>query len=272
MLSFENEGLLSVGELAQEVNPGTAVYYVHLGEDGSADRTATFYGNVTEQVAEVCAALALEPALANAPAINAMGFSQGGQFLRAYVERCNAPPVATLVTLGSQHNGIYEFQDCGASDWLCRGASGFLKGNTWTDWVQAHLVPAQYFRDPEDLDTYLDKSNFLADINNEREAKNLLYMANIQQLDKFVMYVFDHDTTAIPKESGWFSEVNRTSGEVVPLMDRKIYTEDWLGLKVLGDSGRLEFRSAEGKHMNVTDDLLRFIFTKDFAPDGNEAE
>jgi palmitoyl-protein thioesterase len=37
---------------------------------------------------------------------DAMGFSQGGQFLRGFVERCNHPPVRNLITWGSQHNGI----------------------------------------------------------------------------------------------------------------------------------------------------------------------
>lgn len=47
--------------------------------------------------------LKADPALANG--FNAVGFSQGGQFLRAYVERYNDPPVHNLVTFGGQHMG-----------------------------------------------------------------------------------------------------------------------------------------------------------------------
>lgn len=36
-----------------------------------------------------------------------IGFSQGGLFLRAYAERCNDPPLKTLVTFGSPHNGMF---------------------------------------------------------------------------------------------------------------------------------------------------------------------
>ena len=32
---------------------------------------------------------------------------KGGQFLRAYVERCNKPRVYNLITYGAQHNGKY---------------------------------------------------------------------------------------------------------------------------------------------------------------------
>ena len=44
-------------------------------------------GNLTEQLAQVCSDLASHPILSPAPAVNALGFSQGGQFLRGFVER-----------------------------------------------------------------------------------------------------------------------------------------------------------------------------------------
>lgn len=36
---------------------------------------------------------------------DAIGFSQAGQFLRAYVERHSNPPVHNLITFGAQHMG-----------------------------------------------------------------------------------------------------------------------------------------------------------------------
>jgi len=41
---------------------------------------------VNDQVAEACETLAADPQLADG--FNAVGFSQGGQFLRALVQRC----------------------------------------------------------------------------------------------------------------------------------------------------------------------------------------
>lgn len=229
-------------------------------------------GNLTMQVEKVCADIASHPILSKAPAINAIGFSQGGQFIRAYVERCNNPPVANLVTFGSQHNGISEFQNCLANDWACQGWQSLLRGNTWSAFVQNKLVPAQYFRNPEDLENYLEHSNFLADLNNERTMKNSTYKENIKKLERFVMYVFEEDKTVIPKESGWFSEVNRTSLKVTKLQDRKIYIEDWLGLKWLDERERLEFRTLEGGHMQLSDELLIDTFKRYFTPRANDAE
>src|ERR1700733_4614471 len=143
---FDNDGLKDVATLANEVNPGTYVHIIKLADDGGSDRTASFFGNVTEQVEQVCEQLASDPILSTAPAIDALGFSQGGQFLRGYVERCNNPPVRNLVTFGSQHNGIAEFQACAPTDWLCKGAMALLRVNTWSNYVQSRLVPAQYYR------------------------------------------------------------------------------------------------------------------------------
>lgn len=248
--------------LAEAANPGTLVYMIRLDDDASRDQSATFLGNVTEQLAKVCADLAAHPILSTAPAIDALGFSQGGQFLRGYVERCNNPPVRSLVTFGSQHNGISSFRSCNSGDWLCRGAMLLLRGNTWSGIAQNQVVPAQYYRDPADLDKYLEHSNFLADINNEREVKNQVYKENIARLENLVMYMFEDDTTAIPKESAWFEEVNGT--EITPLRARKLYSEDWIGLRKLDRKGGLKFRTTPGGHMQLSEKVLTEAFTEYF--------
>lgn len=265
--SFDADGIKDIAELADAINPGTYTYAIHLADDGSSDRSDTFFGNVTKQIDDVCAQLAKDPILSTAPAIDALGFSQGGQFLRGYVERCNNPPVRNLITFGSQHNGISEFQNCkSATDFVCQGANALLKFGTWSNYVQSRLVPAQYYRDPEHLDDYLAHSNFLADINNERLSKNTTYKKNLASLETLVMYVFKDDLTVVPKETAWFSEVNRTSGEVTPLKERKIYTEDWIGLKQLDGRGSLVFKTIEGAHMALTDKVLNATFKTYFGP------
>ena len=170
------------------------------------------------------------------------------------------------MTFGSQHNGISEFQSCGSGDWVCQGARGLLRGNTWSNLAQSRLVPAQYFRDAEEIDAYLENSNFLADVNNERETKNITYKENMRRLEKFVMYVFSEDTTVVPPESGWFSEVNATTGKETKLKDTMMYKEDWLGLRELDEDNRLEFRVADGGHMRLTDEVLIEAFEQYFRP------
>jgi len=282
--SADADGLKSVADLVDTIHPGTYTYLISpTGQSGSADRQASFYGNVTTQLLSVCHALASDPILRTAPAIDAVGFSQGGQFLRGYIQRCGewAPPVRSLITFGSQHNGIAEFQKCAsATDWICQGANALLKSSTvWSDFVQSRLVPAQYYRNPNDYENYLTHSNFLADINNERAEKNETYKTNLAAIEKFVMVVFRDDQTVIPKESGWFSEVNATTDSagiekrtVTPLRDRPIYKEDWIGLKALDEKHGLDFVEVEGEHMRLSDKDLKSLFKAYLGPLGKSFE
>ncbi|KAK3721736.1 hypothetical protein LTR37_002901 [Vermiconidia calcicola] len=273
---FDADGLQSTGELAQEVNPGTYVYYIRTADDGNTDRTNTFFGNLTTQIDGVCDAIHNDTRLldrvTNSLRVDALGFSQGGQFLRGLLERCDGLSIRSLVTFGSQHNGIAQFQTCGTFDLVCKGATALVKNNAWTDYVQNKVVPAQYYRTINETtglgsDEYVAHSNFLSDVNNERETKNEAYSAKIASLEKFAMYVFEEDVTVVPKESGWFAEKNSTSGEVTPLRERKMYREDWLGLKKLDEEGGLVFRNASGAHMELDDEILTKAFKEFFGPE-----
>ena len=269
--NYAADGLHEVGDLANKTNPGTYVYYISLDDDPNGDSRATFLGNVTEQIAQVCQTISTHDVLSKAPGFNALGFSQGGQFLRGLVQRCgDVIKVRNLVTFGSQHNGIAKYQICKDDDWVCKAYVGLLKANTWGGWVQGHLVPSQYFKATNDstgepMDEYLEHSNFLADINNEREVKNATYAKRIAELDHLVLYLFGDDTTVIPKESGWFAYKNGTDGKVTPLRERDVYKEDWIGLRKLDEKGGLHFETTQGGHMALSDEVLTDVFEKYFS-------
>ncbi|KIW77334.1 hypothetical protein Z517_09780 [Fonsecaea pedrosoi CBS 271.37] len=273
--SADAKGIKEIAAMLDNIHPGTYTYIISLGGNpGSADRQASFFGNVTEQILAVCHMLASDNILRTAPALDAVGFSQGGVFLRGYVERCAdwAPKIRSLITFGSPHNGIAEFQKCAsASDWICQGANALLKSSTvWSDFIQSRLVPAQYYRDTKDFDNYLEHSNYLADINNERARKNATYAQNLATLERFVMILFDDDKTLIPKESAWFAEFNETENSITRLRDRPIYEEDWIGLKKLDAKGGLKFVGLPGEHMELRAKDLRSLFEVFFGPAGKE--
>lgn len=148
----------------------------------------------------------------------------GGQFLRAYVEIYNSPPVNNLITFGSQHMGISDIPGCKPGDYLCRLAANAARAGVYTSWAQTHLVQvsehqsdhplkpseqvsqAQYFRDHKNLDLYLASNHFLPTINNEVPSilKNNTYKANLESLSNLVLVLFSEDQTVVPKESSWF--------------------------------------------------------------------
>ena len=116
---------------------------------------------------------------------NAIGFSQGGQFLRAIAQRCPEPMMNNLVTLGGQHQGVFGLPYCPSlSSKTCEYFRELLNYAAYEKWVQNYLVQATYWHDPLNEGSYKKYSTFLADINNELE-RNEDYVTNLQKLNKY---------------------------------------------------------------------------------------
>lgn len=151
------------------------------------------------QIEEVCQQLKAISELADG--FDAVGISQGGQFLRAYVERYNDPPVRNLITIGAQHQGVMALPGCPADNEDCGWWNKLMKLGVFNPLIHHKVVQAQYYKNPNELDKYMAINDFLADINNEKETKNPRYKENLSSLHKFVMYMFEEDKMVVPKES-----------------------------------------------------------------------
>lgn len=55
------------------------------------------------------------------------------------------------------------------------------------------------------MQDYLRYNVFLADINNERQAKSALYRDNFASLERLVLVRFSEDFTVVPRDSAWFA-------------------------------------------------------------------
>uniref|UniRef100_A0A669PIE1 Palmitoyl-protein thioesterase 1 n=1 Tax=Phasianus colchicus TaxID=9054 RepID=A0A669PIE1_PHACC len=208
-----------VRDMVQRRIPGIYVLSLRIGSSLVQDVENSFFMNVNDQVREVCSQLAKDPRLKGG--YNAMGFSQGGQFLRAVAQRCPSPPMFTLISIGGQHQGVYGFPRCpGESSQICDWIRKMLDLGAYTQAVQEHLVQAQYWHDPLKEEDYRKKSIFLADINQERSI-NETYKKNLMALKKFVMVKFLNDTMVDPP----ISEV-RQSGQMLFLVGSPGATAD----------------------------------------------
>lgn len=234
----------------QDAHPGIQVYSVRLSEYSVDDRRLSWLGILNEQMDQVCEQLKDVPGLEDG--FDGVGFSQGGLFMRAYSERCNHPPMKSLLTFGSPHLGIADLPACGTSDLNCEDRTTLFRQNAYSDFAQSHSIASQYFRDADNYDTYLEKSAFLADINNERDVKNNSYKCHLAKLERFVLVMFDEERIVVPKESTWFQEFDRTTGVVTPLEDTTLYQEDWIGLKKLGDKNLIEYITLPGAHLEIS--------------------
>ncbi|KAA1098731.1 hypothetical protein PGTUg99_001734 [Puccinia graminis f. sp. tritici] len=280
--SYANPAL---DDLAKKIDlryPGTTVYKIRLADSDPQDRRATWFGSANEQVDSVCDQLAELDELSLG--FDAIGLSQGGQLMRAYVERCNRPHVRNLITIGSQHMGVSGTAPCsGLFDLGCHVLHKLIEsGTVYGPYAQQKVIPAQYFRDQSNLAPYMKHNAFLRDINNERwndsqpvdsgshpigepedgveyEPRKEQYKLNFQSLQNFVMFRFTADTLVIPPTSAYFTIPNATQSTLpdvldpipIALQDLPIYQEDYIGLKVLDEAGKIHYGTCVGAHMQI---------------------
>lgn len=138
-----NQSMGSITALIKQQLPGIHVHSVMVGKDASEDRTRGFLDNLLDsQLPLVCAGLKADHLLSGG--FNAVGFSQGGLFLRSYVQLCNDPPVHNLITFGSPHGGVAEVPNCQKSDGISCSTMRYLVGlGVYLEYVQKRVVQAQ---------------------------------------------------------------------------------------------------------------------------------
>lgn len=246
----------SVKRLIQKETNGTYVKSLEIGGSIISDYRSGFFIHPDEQLEDACNQIRGDPSLTHG--YNAMGFSQGGQFLRALAQRCPSPPMNNLISFGGQHQGIFGLPKCPSlSHSSCEYIRRALSTAAYEDWMQRDLVQATYWHDPLNEDEYRNKSTFLAPINNALHI-NPFYIRNLQQLNKFIMVKFTKDTVVQPRETQWFGfYAPGQDQEILPLHKTSLYLNDDLGLQQMDKEGKLIFLESEGDHLEFTNDWFK---------------
>ncbi|XP_059110884.1 palmitoyl-protein thioesterase 1 [Peromyscus eremicus] len=241
----------AIKKMVEKEIPGIYILSLEIGKNMVEDVKNSFFMNVNSQVTIVCQILEKDPKLQQG--YNAIGFSQGGQFLRAVAQRCPSPPMINLVSVGGQHQGVFGLPRCpGESSHICDFIRKTINAGAYSKTVQEWLVQAEYWHDPLQEDVYRNHSIFLADINQER-CVNESYKKNLMALKKFVMVKFLNDSIVDPVDSEWFGFYRSGQAmETIPLQESTLYTEDRLGLKQMDKAGKLVFLAKEGDHLQLT--------------------
>jgi len=142
--------------LEQHIN-GVYVHSLMLGSNERDDFVNSYLMDSNAQIEQACKMVQNDTRLQNG--YHAVGFSQGGQFVRALAQRCPDPPILNLVTFGAQHQGVYGLPRCpGENATLCNLARELLNYGAYVDFVQKRLVQAQYWHDPLKEELYKEKS------------------------------------------------------------------------------------------------------------------
>ncbi|XP_077991411.1 palmitoyl-protein thioesterase 1-like [Glandiceps talaboti] len=246
----------SIKNMVENLIPGVYVKSLMIGSNVLSDMMNGFLMNANDQVTDVCKQLAADPKLQGG--YNAMGFSQGGQFLRAVAQRCPIPRMNNLISFGGQHQGVFGFPRCpGENSTLCDYVRELLNLGAYESFVQNSLCQAEYWHDPLNEELYRQKSVFLADINQENVV-NMTYKANLQKLNGLILVQFTRDTMVVPKESEWFGFYKPGQAkDVYKLQDSPLYTEDKLGLKAMNEAGKVKFLASPTDHLRFTDEFFK---------------
>lgn len=123
----------SIGKMLRKGIPNVYVKSLRIGSSLVHDYESGFFVHPNVQVANVCRQLAADQRLRNG--YNALGFSQGGQFLRAVAQRCPQPPMLNLVSFGGQHQGVFGLPNCPSlSSRACEDLRRLLNRAAYTRW------------------------------------------------------------------------------------------------------------------------------------------
>lgn len=262
--NYNSLGMQHIESILGQILPNAYIHSVYIDEDSATDERRSLFGDANVELDIACQQLSQIPELSNG--FGAIGFSQGGLFMRALVERCPNVTVSKLITFGLPHMGVSELPLCeNPRDWVCKRRNEFLKRNVWDKPVQQSVVPAQYFRDPFQYQKYIDRSNFLAVLNNERTTEDSdLHRERFSSLEKLVLVQFSQDTTLVPRESATFQEIDPRTGTVVPMDQTRLYREDLIGLRELHQGNRIDFYTVDEKHMQFSDPFFVDLVSRYF--------
>ncbi|XGW19174.1 hypothetical protein V3C99_003195 [Haemonchus contortus] len=240
----------NIKKIIEENIDGIYVKSLMFGDNMIEDTEKGFFADMNDLVADACKQIRNDTLLQFG--YNAVGFSQGAQFIRAVAQRCPDPPIKNLISVGGQHQGVFGLPYCPGDTTLCNMIRRLLDLGAYNHYVQHQVVQAQYWHDPLHEDEYKEKSIFLADINNEREI-NTDYKKNLLNLKNMLLIKFTKDHMVVPIESSWFGYYKEGDIDTIMTMNEtKLYTEDRIGLKKLHETGRLHFLEIEGDHLKIT--------------------
>lgn len=101
-----------------------------------------------------------------------IGLSQGALIARYIASDCDfGGKVEKVLSIGGPQMGVSAFPHCG-SGIICWPINHLAKSLVYTEYAQGHIGPAGYFRDQSNIQSYLEKSHFLPDLNNERNSSD----------------------------------------------------------------------------------------------------
>ena len=240
--SCSNGGMNNIANYFSNNLNGT---YVKCIETGGS--TNDFFTSFANQAKLGCDAIRSDKNFSGE--FSVVGISQGALLARYIIQVCNMPGIVKrYVSIGGPQMGVSKFPHCD-SGFLCSIVNSLLDNLVYLHIAQNSIGPAGYFRNNYDKSDYLNYSTFLADLNNEKDQKNINYKLRFLKLENVLLIKFADDTMIIPKETAHFGFLNEKD-ELQSLEKSEVYLTDLIGLRQLISEKKVKFLDLPGQHLN----------------------
>lgn len=177
-----------------------------------------------------------------------VSFSLGGMMARYIIEYCPLDmPIRNVVTLGAPLNGISAVSHMPRESWIGSIVDWIVDKLIYYDIMDRVLEPADFWRDPEDHQGYLEHSRFLAEANNEVNFKEERRSA-WRKVGKAMFIKWENDQTIIPAESAWWGQYDEDF-RVLCRHETEIFQDDLIGIRYLEEQQKSQYVTFPGDHM-----------------------
>lgn len=223
-------------------------------ESGAA--FASFYKSFPSQVESACQQMQENPAFEED--FSMVGISQGNLVALAIISQCRlkGKPVNWL-SFGGPLMGTGIIPQLTQSAF--RPLNYLVSQVVLFKSVFNHVGPAGYFRNPQNNANYLAYNDFLPNLLNEKHEKSSDIKERFTKLKKLILVKFSEDTMINPPETAWFQFWDENYN-VEPFEKSKFYQNDYIGLRELNESGKVDFEKLPGNHLDFDyEDLERFV-------------
>lgn len=239
---------------------GTYSICIPTGADQGSDTTNGFFMTMDKNVDVFAEAIAKNENLRNG--FNAVGFSQGNNVIRGYIQKYNNPAVDTWLSVHGPNVGVASFPKCDPSGVLgkvCKLLDQYVVGPlAYTKFVQNMLFQADYFRDPKQVNSTAYRENSaIAKWNNEGASGiNETYRVNFGKTKRFAMIKADKDSMVYPNDGEWWGAFDSDGTTRLSMNETAWYKDDLFGLKTADEAGKILFNSTDGDHLQFSKEQL----------------
>ena len=128
----------SVRATIEDKIKGAYVVSLMIGTNPADDSYNSYFLPVHKQLEMACEMVSSDPKLA--AGFHAIGFSQGGLFVRALAQTCPGARILNLISIGGPQQGIFGLPQCLGDKGVCEEVRRLLDIGAYVPLVQDRLV------------------------------------------------------------------------------------------------------------------------------------